>query len=254
MVSIADSSGAFSIADTMGRVLDWVRTKRNELPAPLRARWSLGLSTPIGKSYKTGNEVFINGDPADPDEFDNSVVAHEVMHYVIAELSATDSRGGAHNGYGDPRFAWDEGLATLLGQAALGTPVYSDMTEQFMAGWNLETYNDPNNFVLGTVDGTQSGDMHEMLISMVLWDLMDDENEATDRFREESAVLGSVFDFLPAHRTRRRGAAGIDLVDFLDGFRCTLDPHDVTARDADLKVLLDDVFFRYDFEVAGVCG
>jgi hypothetical protein len=239
----------------MGQSFEWTRTTRKELPPALRARWSLGLKTPLSAgSYKLGDEIFIGGLPDDSDEFDDSVIAHEVMHYVIAKLSVTDTPGGPHPGHTDPRKAWDEGLATLLGQTALGSPVYSDSTATFTGSWNLDTYDDTNPFVWGTMDATQNGDVHEWLVSLTLWDMMDSDDEPWDHFREESAVLDTVFDFLPDHRTRRRGPRGIDLVDFLDGFRCTLDPRNVAARDSELKLLLDHVIFNYDFLVAGACA
>lgn len=253
LIDVSDSSGAFNIASVLRQGLEWLYTARNVTIDPIGAHWSLGKVTPGESSYFNGKQLFVQGAPQDPDEFDDSVIAHELMHYVIAALSRDSSNGGNHqDGLSDPRLAWSEGVATGLGQIALGRAEYSDHRENSDSIYDLElgTRNGQRvpAFAGETSNHQQDGDVSEFLVSTVLWDLDDPAND--DPFDKARApMLQSIFEVLPTARTDR-GARLTDFVDFLDGFRCRLDAANPTKRDEDLKSVLQK--FPYDFATSGI--
>lgn len=102
--------------------------------------------------------------------------------------------------------------------------------------------------VAGTSDGTQEGDLSELVVGAILWDLDDasSANEPWDRTADRPTIAASVFRYLP-NRTNR-GVLGADLVDFLDGFRCK-----GFADDLALMEVLDNYGFNYDFKKVAAC-
>jgi hypothetical protein len=256
-IEIADYSGAYNIIDVIRRGLEWVLAKKSVLLSPIGVRWGPGADT--GTSYFNGSQLFILGTTKDPDEFDDSVISHELMHYVVSQISDDDSLGGSHDGgFSGPRLSWGEGLATGLGQIALGNSLYFDSRGSgAVVSTDLETgarvgAGTPVGFAKGTKNGTQEGDISEYLIAMVLWDLQDGANEPHDRIdKAETALYKSLFEVVPAANTDR-GVWFTDFVDFLDGFRCMSGPDYAAKTDPALKDLLRDRDFNYDFATSGI--
>jgi hypothetical protein len=254
VITKADNSGAFNIVNTVRKALEWVRGARGVELDPIGLRWSPGVATPGDTSYFKAGQLFIQGKTSDPDEFDDSVIAHELMHYVASKLSRDSSLGGHHDGnFSGPRLAWSEGVATGMGQMAIGTSQYSDSMTGRTATTDIETGVmtglSSTSVLQGTSDGTLEGDVSEFLVAMVLWDLSDPANEPHDKFNQTTGPLyGSLFDFVPnIGLLRNRGVMYADFVDFLDGFRCKSDPANPAKLDADMKLLLDERKFPYDY-------
>jgi hypothetical protein len=247
-----DDAGAFNILAVTQKGFEWLLAHRRVSPDPLLARWTRGSDTKIESSYYLNGEVFIRGFVDDPDEFDDSVIAHEFMHYVIHQLSVPGP-GGPHVGRVAPALAWDEGLATALAQEVLGDPTYRDVHGHGVYTVNIES--DVHPLYRGTEDGTMEGKVSEWLIAKVIWDLLDTSNdEAHDRIdRTLGSTLHSIFDYIPAHQSSHRGAPGVDLVEFLDGWRCSAELHTrlmgLPSWDPDLQELLgiEGKDFPYDF-------
>ena len=64
----------------------------------------------------------------DTDEYDQHIVAHEVMHYWEDKYARSDTPGGSHS-IGeklDPRLAFGEGFANAFAGMVLGDPEYRD--------------------------------------------------------------------------------------------------------------------------------
>lgn len=79
---------------------------------------------PVLSFYNRGyKELFISGgrngyiSNQDTDHFDDTVIIHEVGHYVEDACGAVDSPGDAHYGMyrGDPRLMWSEGWGNFFG-------------------------------------------------------------------------------------------------------------------------------------------
>jgi hypothetical protein len=195
------------------------------------------------------------------DQFDDDVLLHEFMHYVLFTASFT-APGGAHNGLPSaPALAFSEGMASALAMDALGKnpPRYRDrwllnsatMDLELEAGENLDT----GSPVRTTPGAGVKDKISEHAVAAMLWDLLDgagDDPIAGPR----GATFGALFSYLPAQssaKLTRRGVSGVDLVDYLDGWRCTAgaDP----ALDAGIgRVLTALGGFPYDFAaVPDVC-
>lgn len=93
---------------------------------------------------------------------------------------------------------------------------------------------------------SKSGELlSHYLVAAVLWDLADSANEEWDPIdRMRSAVYDSIFSYLPSSHYVDRGAPGVDLTDFLDGWFC----RGWDARDEIEALVINHFDFPYDFE------
>lgn len=102
-------------------------------------RWSANNNTAsgelslgeIGTSFYRSdlNAIYVLGAAdEDTDEYDRHVILHEWGHYIEAELSRSDSIGGAHSGSDklDFRVAMSEGFANAFSAMLLDDPLYRD--------------------------------------------------------------------------------------------------------------------------------
>jgi len=266
-ITTSAKSGAFNILDKMERAYSWVSghfaTADTAKVKPVSAKWTTGSNTPGKGSYYSAGAIYINGSVHWRDEFDDSVISHEFMHHVVQSLGADTSAGGDHY-YEDrvnPTLAWSEGVATALGQQALGYPTYWDVNDAWLAAVNLEyraLYSGIDNVGgadLGTQNTKMTGNVSEILVAAVLWDLMDPIGDAADAQDQFDATypqtLGSIGSYLPANKYTGRGASGIDLVDFLDGWRCRWPS--ITDQDTKLQTLLAERQFPYDYSSSVKC-
>lgn len=273
LVKETEGSGALNILQRITQAYFWVTAHFSTGDAgkvpPVVARWSRGMDSPAQpgmkppyRSYQHGEVIYIGGLDWDANEQDDSVIAHEFFHHVVFHLGLP-AAGGNHdsNTRAAPNLALSEGLATALGQQALGYPLYSDTFDGGVYQVDLENRRLPDRFVqwadYGTSDDTMSGNLSEILVAAVLWDLMDPSGgspEPSDLIDSTyNETLGSVAHYLPLAPPNRvdRGAPGVDLVDFLDGWRCRCSNR--TSDAAKLKTLLDERRFNYQFAAAPAC-
>jgi hypothetical protein len=219
-ITLADNAGAFNVLDALRRGYDWVlangRSTGNRLPRLIKANWSNGVDTDITNSYynDTTNELYINGSLDVPHHWDDPVLMHELSHLFMDHLSYDTTPGGPHaiDTYSDPAVAWSEGAATALGQNVLGYSLFIISQRAFSFGYDAETLNP---VVLGTSDGTTTGQVSEQLVATVLWDLLDGRNELHDPIQDPATTFTSLFARTPADGNGNT----TDLADFLDQFR-----------------------------------
>jgi hypothetical protein len=273
LVKETEGSGALNILQRIAQAYFWVMAHfstgdASKVPAVV-ARWSRGMDSPAQpgmkppyRSYRQGDVIYIGGLEWDTNEQDDSVIAHEFFHHVAFHLGLPVV-GGAHdtNTRAAPSLALSEGLATALGQQSLGYPVYSDTFDGGVFQVDLENRRLPDRFVqwadYGTSDDTMSGNLNEILVAAVLWDLMDpiggsaEPSDLIDSTYNET--LGSIAHYLPLAPPNRvdRGAPGVDLVDLLDGWRCRCSNR--SSDDAKLRTLLNERRFNYEFASAPAC-
>jgi len=236
-------AGAFNVLDV---VADALALRGRLLAAPpagdLVVHWSPGVPFGCGSCYADG-VISLGGAANDPDEYDDPVIAHETAHFVASLDSRDDSPGGEHDGSRDlPALAWSEGYATFYGQWALGHPLYFDSFAIGHTADDVEVFDFDDAY--GTSDDSQTGRVSECLVTALLWDLADPHRvaEPVDVLQVGDETLLSVFGYLPSARFEDRGARGVDLVDYLDGWVC----HGQGRRD-EVTRLLDDRRFPYDW-------
>jgi hypothetical protein len=272
-IGVDENAGAFNILDKLRRGFSWVSGHFSAVDAtkvrPVRSRWDIGRDTPDNQStYYLNDNIYVDGLTDSRDEFDDPVVAHEFMHHVANCIVDDNAPGGEHQFHlpANPALAWNEGIATAFGQQALGYPIYWDQNNTWVAAINLEyrsqfsAYDNVHGVDVGTykakkLGGTMADNVSEILVAAVLWDLMDpmgDPLDSQDAFDATfPQTLGSIAGYLPSKTRSDRGASGIDLVDFLDGWRCRWPT--LTYQDTKLHSLLDERQFPYDYPTSVKC-
>jgi hypothetical protein len=247
-VLVTDASGvseAFNVLDMGVYAFDVVRDEMGATPVQLTARWSRGSNQ--GTYYSNG-AIFLLGAASDDDGYDDTVILHEIGHFVEDRFGRTDSPGGSHDGSPtDPNLAWSEGCSTYFAMAVRNRPHYMDSNSG--GGWG---YDADTTVTALTGSPTLGSDISEDTVSEVLWDIADggagDDDPMTSS--NHTAVLRIWPDYLASATLRTVGESGVDLVDFLDGWFIE---QGLTSCSGVRAVLLSRAF-PYDFgSSAGPC-
>jgi len=216
-ILVTDASGeseAFNILDQAILAMDTIRTVLGDpTPVPLTARWSRGSNN---GTYYSGNAIYLLGASSDDDGYDDTVILHEIGHFVEDTEGRSDSPGGSHDGSPtDPNLAWSEGFSTYFAMAVRDAPYYMDSNSG--GGWG---YNGETSVTRANASGPIDQDVSEDMITECLWDLADGGANDDDPVVSGShtQVLAVQPDYLATATLRTIGEAGVDLVDFLDGW------------------------------------
>jgi len=221
----ADAAGAGGAFNLFGGVAGAVRSvvEQYGIAADLDVVWTPGLGHPCGSCYLPwAQAMLVGGSEADPDQWDDSVILHELGHWFEASLAASTNPGGPHDGAPTyPDQAWSEGFASFFGQALLGDPVYVDSFAE--TTWSMDLERMGGAHAWGTEGGTLDGALSENLVSAVLWDLFDDGNaEPNDALAAGLfVVLDPAVSWLGADEPLDVGFSGVDLADYLTGWLAT---------------------------------
>ncbi len=199
------SASPFAILDTVYQSMKWYKDNGGmsvtTLPT-LNVNWSPS-NTPSSGDYSLGqigtshyrsdtNELYILGhDGVDTDEFDAHVIAHEWTHFMEANLSRSDSLGGAH-GFGDkkdPTLAFGEGFANAS-SALVHQPdsFYKDSygsRQQSGFGFDMETR--------ASFQKTNPGWFSEDSVGLIVYDLFDSDTDGVDTTSAPVSSLVSAF-------------------------------------------------------------
>jgi hypothetical protein len=249
-ITIDQKAGAFNILDVMRRGYDLVRLAAGKELGELRAFWATGADTTdtlFCSKYLFENgacteldSVSVQGKETDRDEYDDMVILKEFFKFALGRLSRDSHPGGNVDGRrDDSRRAWTEGVAHFFAADVLASRhfVNSRPFGVYIVD-DLEAM--PSPFGLKT----QGGKVSHYLVAAALWDLADSNNETWDGIdRQRAAIYDVLFSHLPSSRYSDRGETGVDLTDFLDGWRCR-----GWASDEALRALIVDHYqFSYDF-------
>ena len=247
---ITEASGeaeAFNVFDMAVLSHDAVRVGLGITPQRLTAVWEKGSTD--GTYYSGDRTIHLLGSANDDDGYDDTVILHEIGHFFEHVVGRTDSPGGSHDGSPtDPNLAWSEGFATYWAMAVKQIPFYGDSNAG--GGWG---YNGEVTVTRAPQPAGDIGqDVAENMTTEVLWDLgdasaTDDDPLAGDHLRVE----GVQPTYLRTAALRAAGEAGVDLVDFLDGFFVA----DGLTRCAEVRqIVVTSHAFPYDFGgPAGAC-
>jgi hypothetical protein len=247
----SDVGGAFNLLSVAGAAFDFLRPMGvPSVTRPLDFFWERGRTYDCGSCHESGR-VLVGGGAADPDEYDDMVILHEIGHFYEETWGRTDSPGGPHNGARVvPPLAWSEGFATFFAAAVVRSPLYVDLrdTEAFV----LDIEHLSRRETIGTEGARLDGSLSEYLVAAVLWDLFDaaDASEGFDVAAYAAAdLLRPTRDYFRAASFTDRAFPGVDLVDYLDGWLC------LGARSRErLAPLLESRAFPYDFAGPSTCA
>ncbi len=276
-IAESDSSGAFNIYKTLKQGISWYWANNLELGTVV-SFWERGeaaLNNDTSYHYNCGfishnscveggecpstcGAIVYHGDIHNPDEFDSSVILHELGHHVVWMHARDDSPGGNHytRERSDPKLAWSEGLAIYFGQRVLdddevinhsscGTirGVYFCISESFSIDslWGVD-----RGMGTGTND---NGFLSERVVATGLWDLYDGKDGllGSDKLEGFGALtMEIIFDRMDDSESNADNILpGIpdaaDYIDFVKLFACDLDP-------ANFSILQNMFTSRYDLD------
>jgi hypothetical protein len=221
----SDPGGAFNIWDVLVDGLEFVASPQVNGAFPsteLTVIWNR-TSSRTGSffaDYGTRKQIYIGSTRAHAD----TVIAHELAHFVDNVYSKSDSPGGPHtigDDKQDIRLSWGEGLATFLGSSmrqfkGYARPdLYVSMDgEQLSFSYEIESLTG-NVFM-----SSRTGSTNEVAVTAALWDITDgdasddadvgDDDPLTTPF---SAVWKNLTQHLPTVMTSR-----ISIEDFWIGW------------------------------------
>ncbi|MEZ4404145.1 MAG: hypothetical protein R3B06_29250 [Kofleriaceae bacterium] len=246
---ITDAAGeaaAFNVFDQAVTSMDAITGQLGvPAPVPLRLQWSRGSND---GTYFDGSAIHLLGSSSDDDGYDDTVIQHEIGHYVERAVGRSDSPGGGHNGSPtDPRLAWSEGFATYWAQSVLGQPVYQDSNAGGGFFDNIDTE------VTRAAGSGLSQQVSEGMVSQILWDIGDAPSPDDDPSTAETHTQVNLVQptYLKTAALRAVGTSGVDLVDFLDGWFVT---QGLASCAAVRDIVVTARNFPYDFAgPAGAC-
>lgn len=183
----------------------------------VRARWSPAWRARCGACFVPARSPYLvfSGAAADPDEWDEAVILHELGHWVAAVLGHDDSPGGAHDGSPvAPTLAWSEGLADFFAAWVSGSPVlYDDRGDRVRT---VDLQRDAHSEAEDRAPLTAPISEHK--VSKLLWFLH--QGALADR---DEVLWRPLFVGLPAvaaGAVADRGAPGVELADWLASLAC----------------------------------
>ncbi len=223
--STTDAGKAFNIWDVAVDGLEFVASPlaNGSMPAePLTVAWRADHSR-SGSFFSNsrGMYIYIGSHAA----YDDTVVSHELGHFIDHLFSKSDSPGGQHfigDGDQDIRLSWSEGLATFLGswmRKFKGHPrpdIYvSTDGSRVSFSYELETLD--GNVIMAS----KTGSTNEAAVSAALWDITDgrgegDESPGTDDDPLERP-FSDVWEVLTRHMPLV-APPGLTVEDFWDGW------------------------------------
>lgn len=256
-ISIDQKSGAFNVFDVLRKGYDLVRLSNGRALGELRAFWMTGADTTdtIYCSpflYENGvctelQSVSVQGKDTDRDEFDDMVILKEFFKFALNKLARDSHPGGSTDGRrDDQRKAWTEGLATFFASDTLGSRYFVN-SRPFGVYVVDDLEGMPSPFAIAV----KSARVSPYLVSAFLWDLADSNNETWDPVdRKRDGIYDVLFTYFPSSDYVDRGATGVELGDFLDGWFCRA----WGDEDAVRALLVDHYDFEYDFSGPRGCG
>lgn len=216
---VTDFSGlapAFNVFDQLVVGMDFVTANLGvAAPEPLFAQWIRG--TTDGTYYwDAPNGMFLLGEPADDDGYDDAVILHEMGHYIEDAYGRSHSDGGPHDGTPtDPRLAWSEGFASYFSLAVRGDSIYVDTNA---GGAGIWIDYDETVTMTPVPTGPMTQNVSEDMVAEILWDAADGPAGDDDALVAGHAAVLAVETGYLRSSSGPRGVIGVDLVDWLDGW------------------------------------
>jgi len=178
---------------------------------------------------------------------DDMVILTEFFKFALNKLARDSHPGGTVDGRrDDQRKAWTEGVAEYFASDTLQSRYYVN-SRPFGVYVVDDLEGMPSPYAL-SVKGAK---LSPYLVSAFLWDLSDSNNEEWDPVdRMRNGIYDVLFTYFPSTNYTDRGAVGVDLGDFIDGWFCREWGADEEVR----SLLVDHYDFEYVFDGPRNCG
>jgi len=240
-------AGAFNVIDAIVKVSNSLAgIVDDDVPELLLIRWGPVYVSPcISCFHADTNTLDLTGHANDEDAHDDSVLFHELGHYVEATYGQYNNPEMPHDIDQKvlPTLAWSEGFASWFQGIILNTSIYVDLRPDHVYMFDLES---PSEKALGTQDNSIDSNYSESLVFGLLWDLTDhpaDDDDGVSFATED--VLNVALTLVESGDI---GFEGADLADFINRWRCLFND-----RDEALETLLKAINFPYDFNQPATC-
>ena len=189
----------------------------------------------------------VQGKDTDRDEYDDMVILKEFFKFALTTLGRDSHPGGAVDGRrDDQRRAWSEGVAEFFASDTLSSRYFvnSRPLGVYVVD-DLEAMPTPFAFAV------KGAKLSPYLVSAFLWDVADSNNEEWDPIdRMRNGIYDVLFTYFPSDDYADRGATGVELGDFLDGWICR-----EWGVEPELQTLLVEHYdFEYAFDGPRTCG
>lgn len=165
--------------------------------------------------------ILLSGSNDSPLQWSQSVIHHEIGHYLMDQYGRSPGEGGTHflDGLSVPGLAYSEGFATYSGQAGISVQQGQNNPIYFSVQQGTAFYLDISRaaFSLGELPLPDPGgpidqDINENIVASILWDAA------------QKSSSTKVMQTLATPRLAgklNRGYKTLDLVDFADALQCT---------------------------------
>jgi hypothetical protein len=223
---VARAGDPFNIFDTVLDGLDFVAARQGTRPGAsqsLNVYWRVGNMNGTYYNHAT-RSIYLYGLSNDSDGYDDSVILHEVGHYVEFNLADSDNPGDEHfpRDCYTQQLAWSEGYATF----------FQNMVRQHLTLSRPEIYIDTDGspgpggaFISYGVEAItfpfSPGSGNEASVNAALWDIVDtaatpDGSPGSDD--DALQIADGPARFWDVHVNFVRLASTISIEDFWDGW------------------------------------
>lgn len=185
------SSGPYNIYEAINRGYDYAVARGDTIPPKITAVWSVGNQDLVSNTTYFSNpekRMYVLGDPADPDEFDDDVLLHEYGHAAMYHYSFTSAVFGAHDWdtVTNNKLAWAEGWASYYSCAARNSKFFVDHDASSFTAHNIETLNT----VLSAAERKENV---EGAVAGALFDIFDTPADGVDNLANGSGTIWAIF-------------------------------------------------------------
>lgn len=208
------NAGPWNVYDTLIESHEYLQFWGLEPTGKLQISWSTSYNPTCGSCYQKGN-IDLNGVGTGAAQWDDSVIHHEVGHWVMDEYlggirpASGGSHGACQEGFSTPNLEFSEGWATFYMAAARSSSLYSEISSRankyLDASGGIGTASLAFNYDLDTINGssgagfvdtqsnpagggaTNRGNFCEWQVAATLWDVIDGTNDGSDALTEPYA-------------------------------------------------------------------
>ena len=220
----SDIGKAFNIWDVVVDGMEFLASREAHGTLPtvrLTVLWRLDHARSGSFYRRSGKFIYVGNHTG----YDDTIILHELGHYVDDVFSVSDSPGGSHSlgdNRQDIRLSWAEGLATFLGSSMRRFKGYPRPDLYVNTDGEALSFSYEIESLTGSINiASRTGSTNEIAVSAALWDIVDGPvSDDTEPGRDDDPLERPFSDFWHVF-TRYFAtltARGVSVEDFWDGW------------------------------------